>query len=117
MKNKFLGMALLMGLLLSACGGGNLPVEPQVTAPAMSVLITETNCPSMEIQSGTQVAWSNKGTQVHMIHIVSADDGSLLIDSGELPIGGSFTFTFLEPGVYTYQCTPDGTMTGTITVR
>ena len=83
----------------------------------MSVLITERNCLSLEVPMGTQVVWTNKGTQVHVVQSEPADDGSRVIDSGELQINDSFSFTFLEPGTYNYQCTLDGSMTGRITVR
>ncbi len=117
MKNSFIIMVLLAGFLMSSCRGGDVPAESQMPAPAMSVLITEINCPSLEILAGTQVAWSNKGTRIHVVQVESAEDGSSVINSGEIQIGGSFAFTFLKPGVYNYQCTPDGSMAGTITVR
>jgi len=117
MKNSLIAMILLAGCLMPACRGEGSTSQPQITGPAMSVLITERNCLSLEVPVGTQVVWTNKGTQVHVVQSEPADDGSRLIDSGELQMNDSFSFTFLEPGIYDYQCTLDGSMTGRITVR
>ena len=117
MKNGLVFMMLLAGYLMTACKGEDSTSESQITGPAMSVLITEMNCPSLEVLVGTQVVWNNKGTQVHVVQSEPAEDGSRVIDSGEIQIGDSFVFAFREPGVYNYQCNIDGSMTGRITVK
>ena len=45
--------------------------------------------------------------------------GADTFDSGDIGPGGSFTWTFTEPGEYRYICIPHegAAMTGTITVR
>ena len=117
MRKHFMVVLLLVGFLFTACSRETATSEVPITGPAMSVLITEANCPSLEVLPGTQVVWSNHGTQVHVVQTDPAADGSRAIDSGELKAGDSFAFTFLESGVYNYQCTPDGSMRGRITVR
>ena len=82
MKNSFIIMVLLAGFLMSSCRGG-CTSKSQMPAPAMSVLITEINCPSLEILAGTQVAWSNKGTRIYVVQVESAEDGSSVIDLGK----------------------------------
>jgi hypothetical protein len=111
-----LGLFLLI-LILTACGGGQTPPAAQGTPPALGVLITDINCPSVEVESGMQVAWTNKGGQVYVVQSAPGPDGSRYFDSGELQPGDSFVFTFTGPGIYLYQCTPDGEMTGTVTIK
>ena len=111
---RFLCMGVIM-LVLVACTGWTSP-EPPVNVPAMGMLITETNCPSIEVKSGTQISWTNKGSQVHVVQSEIQADGSRYFDSGELKTGDSFSFIFTIPGIYRYQCLSDGSMTATVNV-
>jgi plastocyanin len=54
---------------------------------------------SITIEAGSTVTWTNLGDATHT---VTADDGTF--DSGELAGGETFSFTFDEPGTYTYHC-------------
>jgi plastocyanin len=58
------------------------------------------------------VAWTNNDVSPHT---VTADDGSFY--SGNLAPGGSFTFSFTGPGVYTYHCTYHPWMVGSVTAK
>ena len=65
----------------------------------------------LEIAVGETVTWTN---QDGAPHTATADDGAF--DSGRLAQGESFSFTFDEPGTYTYFCEIHPKMTGTIVV-
>ncbi len=80
------------------------------------------------IRAGTTVQWKNVG---HMVHdatsrrdlAVRASDvenpaGTPPFDSGFLPPGQTFSYTFTVPGTYKYVCVPHelGGMLGEITV-
>ena len=65
----------------------------------------------LEISVGTTVTWTNEDSAPHT---ATADDGSF--DSGTLEQGDSFSFTFEEPGTYTYFCEIHPDMTGTVVV-
>jgi plastocyanin len=66
---------------------------------------------NMTVAPGTTVKWVNNGQAPHTS---TADDGTW--DSGTLQPGESFSFTFDQPGTYTYHCNIHPNMTGTITV-
>jgi plastocyanin len=53
----------------------------------------------LEVKAGTTVTWTNNDV---VPHTTSALDG--MWDSGVMPIGGSFSFTFDTPGTFSYIC-------------
>jgi plastocyanin len=61
---------------------------------------------------GQAVAWSNGDGTTHTV----TSKGSSLFDSGNIPSGGTFSYTFTSAGTYTYYCTIHPWMTGTIVV-
>ncbi len=81
------------------------------------------------IKVGETVEWVNNGAVVHSVTAVpddasSATDVSLpkgasTFDSGFMPPGGTFDYTFTVPGTYRYFCVPHekAGMVGTIVVK
>jgi plastocyanin len=65
----------------------------------------------LTVAPGTTVTWVNDGQTPHTS---TADDGTW--DSGTLQPGESFSFTFDEPGTYSYLCEIHPEMTGTVNV-
>ena len=65
----------------------------------------------LEVKVGTTVTWTNMD---YVPHTVTADNGAF--DSGMMANGAQFSFTFNEPGTYTYVCTYHPNMTGTVVV-
>src|SRR5215213_1494896 len=63
------------------------------------------------VPQGTTVTWTNEGPSPHT---TTADDGSW--DSGTLQQGEDFSFTFDQPGTYTYHCSIHPDMTATVKV-
>ena len=70
---------------------------------------------NLTIKTGTTVTWLNQDEAVHQIESDSKAQGVFLSDS--LAYGESFTFTFTQPGTYTYHCTYHPTMKGAIMVK
>lgn len=111
---------ILVGLLI-AWNGSFVACQPTPTlvapsAPGIGVGITEDNCPSLEVQVGQQVTWTNQGSREHIVRDKPAQ-GDGQFDSGTLQPGDSFAFTFSQPGSYTYLCSVDADTTGTVSVQ
>ena len=129
------GIPLAGILLLAGCGtststssGTNTAAPTTTAAPAgttssnssvAQVKITEQDekygfAPAtLTVAKGTRVEWSNT---TDAPHTVTSDSGTTLASSMINPSGGSFSFTFSQPGTYTYHCTVHPYMKGTIVV-
>jgi len=124
------GILLLAGCGTSTSGGANAntAAPTSTAAPAgttssnssvAQVKISETNdkygfAPAtLTVAKGTRVEWSNASDAPHT---VTSDSGTTLASSLISPSGGTFDFTFTQPGTYTYHCTVHPYMKGTIVV-
>jgi len=67
---------------------------------------------TLTIAVGDTVTWTNADGRPHT---VTSDGGAF--DSGNLDEGGAFSFTFSEPGTYTYHCNYHGEMQATVIVQ
>jgi plastocyanin len=94
-------------------GSGAVPTAPGGLAAAGRIPIQQSTFlpASVTVRAGTKITWSNEDEAVHTV--TGADQSW---DSGRLPIGGTFSHTFDEPGTYDFVCTIHRTMQGTITV-
>ncbi|HVC27165.1 MAG TPA: cupredoxin domain-containing protein [Nitrososphaerales archaeon] len=91
----------------------------------------ETGFVSILLGSGDSVSFSYSPDQVTVVmgvnntvtwvnndnapHTVTANDGSF--GSGNIGSGGSYTYTFTEPGTYAYYCAYHSWMVGTVVVK
>jgi plastocyanin len=81
------------------------------------------------IKAGETVDWVNRGETVHSVSTSSANaqnptdtsmpKGAVAFDSGFIPPGGDYHYTFTVPGTYRYFCLPHekAGMVGVIVVR
>ena len=67
---------------------------------------------AVQVKVGKTVTWVNKDTVTHTV----TSDASSLFDSGFMPTGATFQFTFTTAGTYPYYCTVHPFMKGTIVV-
>src|SRR2546426_977128 len=67
---------------------------------------------NLTVKVGKTVTWVNKDTVTHTV----TSDGSSVFDSGFMPTGATFQFTFTTAGTYPYYCTVHPFMKGTIVV-
>ncbi len=65
----------------------------------------------LSVRIGTRVTFTNGDATTHT---VTANGG--LFNSGNLPSGQSFSFTFMSRGSFAYHCRIHPSMTGTVTV-
>jgi plastocyanin len=80
------------------------------------------------IKTGDTVRWVNAGETVHSVSTAanaqnpndtSIPTGATAFDSGFIPPGGDFSYTFTVPGTYRYFCLPHekAGMVGVIVVK
>lgn len=112
-QSYFLGFVMVLAGLLTTCQ--STPTLASPSAPGISVGITGDTCPDIEVQVGEQVTWTNQDTRDHIVRHIP-EEGNSQFDSGTLQTGDSFAFTFVLPGVYSYECLLDGGAAGTVTV-
>ena len=111
-----LSLAVLLALgALSACGAAELTPAPGATVPGISVDITDEVCPGVEIKLNDQITWVNQDQSEHPI-LVSYPDGTKYFESGALQPGDSLSLTFTEAGSFSYTCSADQALSGTINV-
>jgi plastocyanin len=86
----------------------------EVPADATTVVIANLafDPAAITVPTGTTVAWSNDDS---VPHTVTSTDG--VFDSGIFDPGGSFAFTFNEPGSFPYICQLHPQMQGTVTAE
>jgi len=82
---------------------------PQITTPIRQLAFVRNR---IEIDAGTTITWVNEDA---LPHTVTATDGRF--DSGLIPAGGRWSYTFPAPGTYNFFCTPHPFMTGVVIVR
>jgi plastocyanin len=86
----------LQALMIITNGDGSFGFHPSV----------------LSIRTGTTVIWKNASSAPHT---VTSDDGQTF-DSGTLPVGGTFRFTFAKAGTFSYHCNYHPYMRATILV-
>jgi plastocyanin len=86
----------------------------EVPADATTVVIANLafDPSAVTVPTGTTVAWTNEDA---VPHTVTSTDGAF--DSGIFDPGGSFSFTFNEPGSFPYICQLHPQMQGTVTAE
>jgi plastocyanin len=66
---------------------------------------------TLTVKVGTTVTWTNQDSAAHT---VTSDTG--LFDSGNMPQGKTFSYTFTTAGTYAYHCTYHAMMKATVVV-
>ncbi len=87
----------------------------EATASA-DIVLFEFTPGTLEVASGTSVTWLNHDSIVHSVSEGTPDAPGDLFDSGLFDQNQTFTYTFSEPGSYTYFCTRHNFMHGTVDV-
>lgn len=110
--------AIAVPLLLSACSdsptdsnenSGDNIVEMGAHTFSPSVII---------VAEGATVTWVNESGEVHTVTSGTQGQHDGQFDSGSIPPGGEYSYTFESTGTYQYFCIPhlSAGMTGTVSV-
>ncbi len=121
---------------LAAAAAAALALLPNPAKAAGSPLIIKMsdNAPfyapeKVQIKVGDSVQWVNDGQTVHSVSTTAANaqnrkdtampKGAVSFDSGFIPPGGDYSYTFTVPGTYRYFCLPHekAGMVGVIVVK
>jgi plastocyanin len=106
--------SLAFALVCVAASALTLAAPPPTRAARHAVQITDGafSPATLTISVGDTVTWRNADDRPHT---VTSTDGAF--DSGNLDEGVGFSFTFNEPGTYTYLCQYHTEMQATIVVE
>jgi plastocyanin len=66
----------------------------------------------LTVAAGTTITWTNKDAVAHTV-----TSSTNIFDSGSIPAGGTYTFTFATAGSFPYTCTFHPSMKATVTVN
>lgn len=115
---------LIATTFFAACGGNSSsPSTTPSPAPSGSTTVTISSGASSQtttafgadplmIPAGTTISWLNGDNTTHT---ATADASQW--NSGDIPPGGRFNFTFASPGRFDYHCQIHPNMIGTIVVQ
>ncbi len=106
-------LTIVAAAAVLACGGGTETSAP-VRADTVELPKSYRFEPeAIEIDAGTEVTWVNRDDFPHNVHLLDGSDRT-----EELPVGGSASLTFDEPGTVEYECSlHPQQMQGTVLVR
>jgi plastocyanin len=120
---------VVISMVAVSCGPGNQANQasqqtptspPSASASQMTVNIFTDQSglfgfspKTLPVTVGTTVTWKNTTL---VAHTVTSDDGASF-DSGIVPAGGTFTFTFTKAGSFAYHCDIHPYMKATIVVK
>lgn len=121
-RSLLLGAALVLGSLACGGGGGDGPTGPGPgpgpgpnPSPNTVTLGPSTFSPtSITIQTGGTVTWSNTSGILHNVTFNPATGAPANVGNHS---SGSNSRTFGTAGMFGYQCTLHGGMTGSVTVQ
>jgi plastocyanin len=97
--------------------GTRAAAPPPVDGPAtLTMGAADFRPAALSLRAGATVTWQNPSKIPHTVTSGAASRADGRFDSGLLPAGGEFQYTFTAPGVYAYYCAFHPGMVGTITV-
>jgi len=116
LNNMCLILVVFVIIATFMTGCQSQPTLATDSAPGIGVEISSDQCPNVEAKSGEQVTWTNTDNHAHMVRH-KPEQGDVQFVSGDMQPGDSFTFLFVEPGTYLYECSEGTGVYGTVFVR
>jgi plastocyanin len=111
-------LMILSGLVLNSCSESTTDAGPgDEPGPNEVQMVGQSFTPStMQVTEGTTVTWVNTSSETHTVTSGANRQHDGRFDSGNVPPGGEYAFTFGEAGTYPYFCVPHVGMAGSIIV-
>jgi plastocyanin len=112
------GMIFLSAILLSnSCSKDNNPdtTLPGGGGPGANEVFIQSNAfspSSITVTAGTTIKWTNKDGIAHTV-----TSNTNIFDSGTIPAGGTFSYTFASAGTFPYYCKIHPSMVAGVTVN
>ncbi|MFE0325200.1 cupredoxin domain-containing protein [Streptomyces sp. NPDC058960] len=103
--------AAVAALSLSLLGVGLTAPPASAATYSVSLKNLQYNPPTLDVQVGDSVTWSNDETN-GVTHSVTGGD----LNSPDLAPGAKYSFTFSSPGTFSYHCRFHPDMQGTVVV-
>jgi plastocyanin len=106
--------ALALAIVGAIAALSSMAAPPPTRAAQHAIQIADSafSPATLTVTAGDTVTWTNGDGRPHT---VTSNDGAF--DSGNLDVGQAFSFTFGEPGTYTYRCSYHDEMQATIVVQ
>lgn len=108
---QFLGI-LMLALAGAAVIAGTVQAADAPAAVQVNIFNYKFDPETVTVPAGTTVTWTNKD---EIPHTVASSDNKFKGSSG-LDTGDSYSYTFTEPGTYSYYCTLHPFMKGKVIV-
>lgn len=120
MKKKliYIGLAIISGIviLIYSCSKSYNAPAPATKNSGSDASVTIQNMAfgpdTLRIAAGTKVTWSNADGMTHTVTELNT-----LFDSGNLPPGKTFSYTFSTTGSFKYYCVIHPGMKGIVIVN
>jgi plastocyanin len=129
----FLRVAIVVAAAAIAAALALLPDPARAAGSPVVIKMADTKPfytpENVAIKVGDTVQWVNSGQTVHSVSTSAANaqnrrdtsmpKGAVAFDSGFIPPGGDYSYTFTVPGTYRYFCLPHekAGMVGVIVVK
>lgn len=116
-KGTILYFVTVLLFIIFLCGQTILALP--TVQPAVSVRIMTDYCPSIEVRAGMQIAWINLDEVDRALIVERTIEHGKVMDSGGVGLlqpGDTFAISLNDAGEYTYYCSTNHLVSGTITV-
>lgn len=103
-------LAAVVGSLLAGAIVAERAVFAESATHTVSIESMQFGSDELSVKRGDRIVWVNKDLFPHTVT-------GKAFDSGDIPVGESWTYVAAAPGRYTYTCTYHPTMKGTLIVQ
>ena len=114
-----LAAGLMLGLLVTACGGSSGEATPAKAAQGNREVIIEMfrfQPASLRVEAGSTVVWTNRDQILHTVTAGTPGSPSGAFDGQLDGSGSSFSNVFTQAGTFAYFCARHNAMLGEVQV-